>query len=95
MMDGRRERRSHCVFAHVPGGRFVMSVHHPAMTGPLVEVYFKTQHVLDAIINELVAANFSLRRLIEPQLPAAHGASAHEQRLATRPWFLIVESVRR
>ncbi len=97
----------------VPGGRFVMSVHHPAMTDPLVEDYFQTQCVTDtwtidgvkrevsfyhrpmsSIVTELIGAGFTLRRMTEPQLQPRAGASVEEHRLATRPWFLIVDAVR-
>lgn len=97
----------------VPGGRFVMSVHHPAMTDPLVDDYFQTQRVTDvwtvegvkreisfyhrplsSTLNELIDAGFMIRRVIEPKLASRNEASVDEHRLATRPWFLIVESVR-
>lgn len=96
----------------VPNGRFVMSVHHPAMTDPLVEDYFEVQRVTDgwtiegakrevsfyhrplsSIVNEVIDGRFIVRRVIEPHLKTRAGASVEEHRLATRPWFLIVESV--
>lgn len=96
----------------VPGGRFVMSVHHPAMTDPLVDNYFEVQRVTDtwtidgvkrdvsfyhrplsSIVNELTDAGFPVRRVIEPHLEERADASVEEHRLATRPWFLIVECV--
>jgi len=97
----------------VPGGRFVMSVHHSAMTDPLVDDYFRVQRATDvwtidgvkhevsfyhrplsSVINDVLAAGFAVRRMIEPQLTARAGASAEEHRLATRPWFLIVDAFR-
>lgn len=95
----------------IPDGRFVMSVHHPAMTDPLVENYFQIQRVTDvwnidgakrqvsfyhrplvSIVNGLIDARFTVKRVIEPHLKTRAGASVEEHRLATRPWFLIVES---
>ena len=96
-----------------PDGRLVFSVHHPAMTGPTVDDYFKTQRVteewniggrdrevsfyhrsMDAIVNDVIESGFTLARLTEPRLEGRKAATEAERRLATRPWFLIIEAMR-
>ncbi len=95
----------------VPGGRLVISTHHPAMTDPLVDDYFQVQLVHDVwtigdvkrqvtfyhrpmstIVNELIAAGFAVHDLIEPSLAPHADATGDERKLATRPWFLILDA---
>lgn len=102
-------------FARVlrPGGRVVFSVHHPAMTAPLVQNYFETQPVrdtwsiggvdrevrfvhrsLESTVTPVIAAGFTIAKLMEPHLESATAKTEEERKLATRPWFLIVEARR-
>lgn len=49
---------------------------------------------MSTVVNELISARFTLRRLIEPRLESRAGATDEERRLATRPWFLILDAVK-
>ncbi|HET9029621.1 MAG TPA: methyltransferase domain-containing protein [Candidatus Aquilonibacter sp.] len=96
----------------VPGGRIVVSTHHPAMTYALIDNYFATQRVtdtwaikggdtevtfyhrsLESIVSPFVEAGFRITRIVEPHLELRADATEAERRLATRPWFLIVDAV--
>jgi ubiquinone/menaquinone biosynthesis C-methylase UbiE len=45
---------------------------------------------MSLIVNELIEAHFDVRRLIEPKLESQQ--NDEERKLATRPWFLILEA---
>lgn len=50
---------------------------------------------MDAIVNAFTAAGFAVERMVEPRLENRDGATGDERRLATRPWFLIIEAKKR
>lgn len=49
---------------------------------------------MEAIVNDVLASGFRLTRLTEPRLEGRKSATEAERRLATRPWFLIIEAKR-
>lgn len=49
---------------------------------------------MDTIVNDVIESGFALTRLTEPRLEDRKAATEAERRLATRPWFLIIEAKR-
>ncbi len=49
---------------------------------------------METIVNDVIANGFELVRMIEPRLETRTAATEAERRLATRPWFLIIEARR-
>ena len=85
-----------------PGGRLVLSTHHPSATLEPGDDYFAVRPVDDAfgdfaaakIVDDLVAAGFVLRALREPRpTPEAQQRDpVLAAQLRTRPWFLVVDA---
>jgi 2-polyprenyl-3-methyl-5-hydroxy-6-metoxy-1,4-benzoquinol methylase len=49
---------------------------------------------METIVNDVIESGFVLTRLTEPRLHDRKAATEAERRLATRPWFLIIEAKR-
>ena len=49
---------------------------------------------METIVNDVLESGFRLTRLTEPRLEGRKAATDAERRLATRPWFLIIEAKR-